>query len=56
MSRVVFLDHDDVVNIPMWNEKGTKCSYNYPKDKKINAFQSVQWVSEFCKNITTISV
>lgn len=48
-SRVVFLDYDGVVNTPMWNEKGTKCSYSFPKDGKVNNFQAVQWVSEFCQ-------
>ena len=38
-----------VVNTPMWNEKVTKCSYNWPKDGKVNNFQAVQWLSEFCK-------
>ena len=48
-SRVVFLDYDGVVNTPMWNEKGTRCSYNFPKDNKVNNFQAVQWLSEACK-------
>ena len=47
-SRVLFLDYDGVVNTLMWNEKGTKTSYNFPRDKKVNNFQAVQWVSEFC--------
>ena len=38
-----------VVNVPMWNEKGTKCSYGWPKHGKVNNFQAVQWLSEFCK-------
>ena len=48
-SRVIFLDYDGVVNTPMWNEKGTKCTYNFPKDGKVNNFQAVQWISECCK-------
>lgn len=48
-TRVLFLDYDGVVNAPMWNDKGTKCRYNYPKDGKVNNFQAVQWVSEFCQ-------
>lgn len=48
-TRVLFLDYDGVVNTPMWNEKGTKCSFNYPRDNKVNNFQAVQWVSEFCQ-------
>jgi hypothetical protein len=47
--NVVFLDYDGVVNTPMWNEEGTKCRYNFPEDDKVNNFQCVQWVSEFCE-------
>lgn len=48
-SRIVFLDYDGVINTPMWNEKGTKCTYNFPKHGKVNNFQAVQWLSEACK-------
>ena len=48
-SRVIFLDYDGVVNTPMWNDKGTHCSYNFPKDCKVNNFQAVQWISECCQ-------
>ena len=48
-SRVIFLDFDGVVNTPIWNEKGTSSRYNFPKDGKVNNFQAVQWLSEFCK-------
>ena len=47
--RVLFLDYDGVVNTPMWNEDGTKCRYNFPSDGKVNNFQAVQWISEFCQ-------
>lgn len=47
--NVIFLDYDGVVNIPMWNEDGTHCQYNFPKDNKVNNFQAVQWISEFCQ-------
>ena len=47
--RVVFLDYDGVVNTPMWDEEGLRCRFNFPKDNKVNNFQSCQWVSEFCK-------
>ena len=47
-SRILFLDYDGVVNTLMWNEKGTKVSYNFPKDNKVNNFQAVQWISQFC--------
>ena len=33
----------------MWNEKGTRCSYNFPSDNKVNNFQAVQWLSEACQ-------
>lgn len=46
--NVIFLDYDGVVNIPMWNEDGTRCRYNFPDDNKVNHFQAVQWISEFC--------
>lgn len=48
-SRVIFLDYDGVVNTPMWNDKGTHCSYNFPSDGKVNNFQAVQWISECCQ-------
>lgn len=47
-SRVLFLDYDGVVNTPMWNDAGTRCKFNFPSDNKVNNFQAVQWVSEFC--------
>jgi hypothetical protein len=47
--NVVFLDYDGVVNTKMWSPDGKKCSYNYPEDNKVNNFQCVQWVSEFCE-------
>ena len=50
-SRVVFLDYDQdgVVNTSMWNGKGTRCTYNFPSDNKVNNFQAVQWLSEACQ-------
>ena len=48
-SRILFLDYDGVVNTPMWNAKGTKVSYGFPQDGKVNNFQAVQWVSAFCR-------
>lgn len=47
--NVVFLDYDGVVNTPMWNKDGTNCTFNFPEDGKVNNFQCVQWVSEFCQ-------
>lgn len=51
MSKVIFLDYDGVVNIPMWQmtEKGMRCRYNFPSDNKVNNEQAVQWLSEFCQ-------
>ena len=48
-QKVIFLDYDGVVNTAMWNDNGTKCKYNFPKDNKVNNFQAVQWISEFCQ-------
>lgn len=48
-NRVLFLDYDGVVNTPMWNEKGTRCTFNFPCNNKVNNFQAVQWISEFCQ-------
>lgn len=47
--NVVFLDYDGVVNTPMWDEAGKRCTFGYPMDNKVNNFQCVQWVSEFCE-------
>lgn len=47
--NVLFLDYDGVVNTSMWNETGTKCRYNFPEDGKVNNFQAIQWISEFCQ-------
>ena len=47
--NVVFLDYDGVVNTAMWDPEGKRCRYNFPEDNKVNNFQCVQWVSEFCQ-------
>jgi hypothetical protein len=47
--NVVFLDYDGVVNTPMWDASGKHCKYNSASDNKVNNFQAVQWVSEFCQ-------
>lgn len=47
--NVVFLDYDGVVNTPMWDPEGKRCTYGFPQDNKVNNFQCVQWVSEFCQ-------
>ena len=47
--NVVFLDYDGVVNTPMWDSTGEHCRYNSSFDNRVNNFQAVQWVSEFCQ-------
>lgn len=49
--NVIFLDYDGVVNIPTWEEKNDEyvCRFNWPEDDKVNSYQAVQWVSEFCQ-------
>ena len=47
--NVLFLDYDGVVNTPMWDDGGQIVRYNFPKDKKVNNFQAVQWISYFCR-------
>ncbi len=44
-----FLDYDGIVNTPLWSADGKKCTFGYPFDNKVNNFQCVQWVSEFCE-------
>lgn len=48
--NVVFLDFDGVVNTPMWQMYKGKlvCRYAWPDDGKVNNWQAVQWLSEFC--------
>lgn len=47
--NILFLDYDGVVNTPIWDESGTRCCYGSPMNNKVNNFQAVQWVSEFCQ-------
>lgn len=47
--NVVFLDYDGVVNTPMWSADRKKYTFGSPNDNKVNNFQCVQWVSEFCQ-------
>lgn len=47
--NVIFLDYDGVVNTPMWDKNGKRCTYAFPSDNKVNNFQAIQWVSEFCQ-------
>ena len=48
-KRIIFLDYDGVVNTPMWNADGTSCTFNFPESGKVNNYQAVQWISEFCE-------
>ena len=47
--NILFLDYDGVVNTPMWNEEGTHFRFGFPEDERVNNFQNLQWVSEFCE-------
>lgn len=47
--NILFLDYDGVVNTPIWDRMGNHCSYANPFHNKVNNFQAVQWVSEFCQ-------
>jgi hypothetical protein len=48
--RVVFLDFDGVVNTPWWEVKDGKLvsCFAFPEDGKVNNWQAVQWVCDFC--------
>ena len=45
---VLFLDYDGVVNTMMWSDDGKHCGYNFPSHNRVNNFQAVQWISDFC--------
>lgn len=49
--NVLFVDFDGVVNTPMWEMRNDKpiCRYGMPNDNKVNNYQAVQWLSEFCQ-------
>lgn len=49
--KVIFLDYDGVVNTPMWSGRNGvfRCQFGFPCDNKVNNWQAVQWVSEFCE-------
>ena len=52
--NILFLDYDGVVNTPQWRPHPADpsrmlCTYNFPSDNKVNDFQCVQWISEFCQ-------
>lgn len=52
--NILFLDYDGVVNTPQWHPHPADpsrmlCTYNFPRDNKVNDFQCVQWISEFCQ-------
>lgn len=47
--NILFLDYDGVVNNIIWGPNGERANYNSPKDGKVNDYQAVQWISEFCE-------
>lgn len=48
-DKILFLDYDGVVNLPMWIPDGSRCKYNFPHDNSVNDFQACQWISELCE-------
>ena len=46
--KIIFLDYDGVVNIPMWgNYAGIfKCAFNKPEDGRVNDYQALCWLNE----------
>lgn len=48
-DKILFLDYDGVVNLPMWLPDGSRCKYNFPGDNSVNGFQACQWISELCE-------
>ncbi len=49
MKRILFLDYDGVVNNVIWDKEGKRAQYASAAERKVNDFQAVQWVSEFCE-------
>lgn len=47
--NVIFIDYDGVVNNIIWNAEGTKADYNHFHNGKVNNYQAIQWLSEFCE-------
>lgn len=47
--KLIFLDFDGVINIPIWDAEGKSCRFYYPSDGKVNDFQAICWLNELCK-------
>lgn len=47
--NVIFLDYDGVVNNIIWDPEKGRADYSHPFMGKVNNFQAVQWLSEFCE-------
>ncbi len=47
--NVVFLDYDGVVNNIIWDPEKGRADYSHPFMGKVNNWQAVQWLSEFCE-------
>lgn len=47
--NVIFLDYDGVVNNIIWDPEKGRADYSHPFMGKVNNWQAVQWLSEFCQ-------
>ena len=47
--NVIFLDYDGVVNNIIWDPEKGRADYSHPFMGKVNNWQAVQWLSEFCE-------
>ncbi len=47
--NVLFLDYDGVVNNIIWDPEKGRADYSHPFMGKVNNWQAVQWISEFCE-------
>ena len=47
--NVIFLDYDGVVNNIIWDPERGRADYSHPHRGKVNNWQAVQWLSEFCQ-------
>lgn len=47
--NIIFLDYDGVVNNIIWDPERGRADYSHPFMGKVNNWQAVQWLSEFCE-------
>lgn len=47
--NIIFLDYDGVVNNIIWDPEKGRADYSHPFMGKVNNWQAVQWLSEFCE-------